>query len=86
MRFLSKYFACLLICLAFTVAALADIDENTVGIWMFDEGAADEAKDLTDNHNDGVIEGDFVILGIAIIVERNGANCHLMIERCIHVA
>jgi len=55
---------CPAICLVFTFAiAIAtfagDIDKNTAGIWMFDEGYGEEVKDLTDNHNDGVIEGDF---------------------------
>jgi len=63
MRIAIRSLVCPIICLVFTfaiaIAAFAgDIDKNTVGIWMFDEGDGDEVKDLTDNHNDGVIEGD----------------------------
>ena len=51
-----------LICLTFMqiaiIEAFSDINEHTVGIWMFDEGKGKEVKDLTDNHNDGEIQGD----------------------------
>lgn len=38
--------------------AFSGIDKNTVGIWIFDEGKGEKVKDLTDNHNDGKIQGD----------------------------
>ena len=44
--------------LAASALVSADIDEHTVGIWMFDEGEGVEVADLTDNHNDGEIQGD----------------------------
>lgn len=57
-----NYLTCLLICLIFASfgvkEALPGIDEHTVGVWMFDEGDGKEVKDLTDNHNNGEIQGD----------------------------
>jgi len=54
---------CLVFCLMFVLgnaaSIAAGIDEHTVGIWTFDEGEGVEVKDLTDNHNDGEIQGDF---------------------------
>ncbi|MBM3241205.1 LamG domain-containing protein [Candidatus Poribacteria bacterium] len=62
MKTMTNYLTCLLICLTFAQVAMmeafSDIDEHTVGIWMLDEGKGKQVKDLTDNHNDGEIQGD----------------------------
>lgn len=53
---------CVIICLALFLAVniptfAGEIDENFVGIWLFDEGDGEDVADLTDNSNDGEING-----------------------------
>ena len=44
----------MIICLVFTAQSSAEIDPETiVGLWLFDEGAGNVAKDSSENGNDG---------------------------------
>lgn len=62
-----KYKINIVLSLVFTLALAASyvpkalatgIDDNFVGIWMFDEGKGQDVKDLTKNKNDGQLKGD----------------------------
>lgn len=49
--------ACLLL-IAFPVSIYAEVDKDTVAVWLFDEGAGDTAKDISGNGHDGTLFGD----------------------------
>jgi len=53
---------CLVVALAFAITSITatlamGIDGNFVGIWMLDEGKGQDVKDLTNNKNDGQLQG-----------------------------
>ena len=48
----------ILFCLFYiSIQVLADIDKDTIGIWLLDEGKGEEVKDMTKNQNNGKIQG-----------------------------
>lgn len=56
-------FVCLLFCIALVIAPATmtkciTIDKSFVGIWMLDEGKGEQINDLTENHNDGTVNGN----------------------------
>jgi hypothetical protein len=62
MKVLINISICLLMCLVLTLATAhittaAGLDQNIVGVWMLDEGNGQDVKDLSNNHNDGKIQG-----------------------------
>jgi len=49
---------CWTLTMAFTtIVSSAGLDQNIVGVWMLDEGKGEDIKDLSNNHNDGKIQG-----------------------------
>ena len=49
--------ACLLL-MAFPLSIYAEVDKDTVAVWLFDEGSGDTAKDISGNGHDGTLVGD----------------------------
>ena len=59
-----------------TIPGYAKLDpKNAVGIWLFDEGNGDTAKDSSGNGNDGTLEGPKWVDGkFGKALEFNGAS------------
>ncbi|MBC8228669.1 LamG domain-containing protein [bacterium] len=52
------YISLIAISLMFTIQSFAEIDlEAAVGIWLFDEGKGDTVTDLSENGNEGTLNG-----------------------------
>ena len=48
-------------------AMAAKIDENTVALWLFDEGSGDVLKDFSGNRNNGkVFEAEWISLAMRL--------------------
>ncbi len=57
-RLMASFISLVVISLMFASASRAEINlETAVGIWLFDEGSGDVAKDVSGNGNDGKLNG-----------------------------